>query len=88
MTKSHPNEIDKLLEAGFIRELPLSRIDQIVDSIAARDALSWIPSSDITDPHPGSSQGSHGNTSPQEQEGVTTPHRQARRARAFYSPLH
>ncbi|RVX10859.1 Retrovirus-related Pol polyprotein from transposon 17.6 [Vitis vinifera] len=28
------------------------------------------------------------NTTAQNQEGVTTPHRQARRARAFYSPLH
>ncbi|RVW96494.1 Transposon Ty3-I Gag-Pol polyprotein [Vitis vinifera] len=37
---------------------------------------------------PGSSQGSHGNTSSQEQEGVTTPHRQARCVRAFHSPLH
>ncbi|RVW93859.1 hypothetical protein CK203_028174 [Vitis vinifera] len=27
-------------------------------------------------------------TPPQEQEGATTPHRQARRTRAFYSPLH
>ncbi|RVW81467.1 hypothetical protein CK203_035183 [Vitis vinifera] len=33
------------------------------------------------------SQGSHGNTS-QEQEGVATPHRQARCIRAFHSPLH
>ncbi|RVW52937.1 hypothetical protein CK203_072729 [Vitis vinifera] len=35
----------------------------------------------------GSSQGSHRNTT-QKQEGVTTPHRQARRVGAFYSPPH
>ncbi|RVW78121.1 Transposon Ty3-I Gag-Pol polyprotein [Vitis vinifera] len=35
----------------------------------------------------GSSQGSHGNTSSQEQEGITTPHRQARCVRTFHSPF-
>ncbi|RVW61566.1 hypothetical protein CK203_065310 [Vitis vinifera] len=35
---------------------------------------------------PGSSQGSHGNTSSQEQERVTTPHRQARCVRTIHSP--
>ncbi|RVX14161.1 hypothetical protein CK203_011369 [Vitis vinifera] len=32
---------------------------------------------------PGSSEGSHGNTPSQEQEGATTAHRQARRTRRF-----
>ncbi|KAL6311537.1 hypothetical protein AAG906_005265 [Vitis piasezkii] len=34
---------------------------------------------------PGSSQGSHGNTPSQEQEGATTPHRQARRTRVEWA---
>ncbi|RVW13922.1 hypothetical protein CK203_089964 [Vitis vinifera] len=52
------NEIDKLLEAGFIREVSypdwlanvfsLARIDQIVDSTSGQGcSLSWMPSPDI-----------------------------------------
>ncbi|RVW91248.1 Transposon Ty3-I Gag-Pol polyprotein [Vitis vinifera] len=152
------NEIDKLLEAGFIREVsypdwlanvvcfPLPRIDQIVDSTSGQGMLSFldafsgyhqIPMSPDDEektafitPHglycykvmpfglknagatyqrlmtkifkplighsveiygqpkghrsqPGSSQGSYGNTSSQEQEGDTTSHRQARCVRTF-----
>ncbi|RVW87307.1 hypothetical protein CK203_037251 [Vitis vinifera] len=42
------NEIDKLLEAGFIREVdypdcfPLPRIDQIVDSTTGQGMLSFL----------------------------------------------
>ncbi|RVX00853.1 Retrovirus-related Pol polyprotein from transposon 17.6 [Vitis vinifera] len=49
------DEINKLLEAGFIREVsypdcfPLPRIDQIVDSTSGQGMLSsWMPSPDIT----------------------------------------
>ncbi|RVW25976.1 hypothetical protein CK203_098058 [Vitis vinifera] len=55
------NEIDKLLEAGFIREVdysdwlanvvvfPFARINQIVDSTAGQGcSFSWTPSPDIT----------------------------------------
>ncbi|RVX04439.1 hypothetical protein CK203_018592 [Vitis vinifera] len=88
--------MDKLLEAGFIREFPFATNDQIVDSTAGpMDALFWMSSRISSDPQPKGIEVSPDQVKaiietppPRNKKEFTTPHRQTRCARAFSSPLH